>query len=150
MKKYILHKTVRDPSGNLHWARTTPYDEGDLPAKVVKDPTLVTVIDVETHVAVSKSVNPEQEVRHLNPTQDSPTPLVSSFVEPTPTIISRLDINTASLEDIKNIKGIAEKTATLIIASRPYESMADLNTKVKPPLGKTWADFHFKYGSTEE
>jgi hypothetical protein len=150
MKKYILHKTVRDPSGNLHWARTTPYDEGDLPANIVKNPTLVTVIDVDTHVSISKSVNPVQEVRHLNPTQDNPIPLTSNFVEATPVVVPRLDINTASLEDITSIKGIAEKTATLIVASRPYENVNELTTKVKPPLGKTWADFHFKYSSTEE
>lgn len=149
-KQYILHKTFRDSSGNFYFARTAPYYEGELPEKITKDPTKVTVIDVETQVAVSKPINNSPEVVHLNPNLDNaPVVIDSNFVKGTPEIVSRLNVNTASLEELKNTKGIGEKTATLIISGRPYTDATELSTKVKPPFGKNWADFNFVYNTEQ-
>jgi len=150
MRQYILHKTFRDRTGNFYWARTAPYPEGELPENITKDPTKVSIIETDTHVAESVLITPVQEIRNLTPAAEHLIPLTPQFVEATPVITTKIDVNTASIEDIKNVKGIAEKTATLIVSNRPYESMADLTTRVKPPLGKTWSDFPFKYGSTPE
>jgi hypothetical protein len=141
MAKYILLETFVDRQGNLYNARSTPYEEGELPDSVTKNPLKVRKI-LDTQVAVYTSKSIETNIINLN-TSDTPNVLVPKFLDPNPVIVDKVNINTASLEDIKNIKGIGEKTASLIIAERPFTDNTDLSTKVKPPLGKNWAEFNF-------
>ena len=46
-----------------------------------------------------------------------------------------VDINHASLDELKKIPGITDAYAAAIIAKRPYKSKADLVTKNAVPMG---------------
>lgn len=146
MTKYILLETFVDRSGNLYSARSTPYEEGELPESVTKNPLKVRKIE-DNQVAVFTSKSTETTIINLN--SEAPNLLVPKFLEPNPVIIDKVDINSASIEEIKSIKGIGDKTASLLFANRPYTDNLDLSRKVKPPLGKTWADFNFMFGKSK-
>ena len=143
MTKYILLETFVDRSGNLYSARSTPYEEGELPEAVTKNPLKVKKIE-DNQVAVFTSKSTETTIVNLN--SETPNVLVPQFLEPNPVIVDKVDINSASIDQIKNIKGIGDKTASLLFANKPYTDNTDLSTKVKPPLGKTWMDFNFIFG----
>lgn len=144
MVKYILLETFVDRSGNLYSARSTPYEEGELPDAVAKNPLKAKKIE-DNQVAVFTSKSTETTVVNLN-NSDTTNLLVPKFLEPNPVIVDKVDINSASIEEIKAIKGIGDKTASLLFANRPYTDNSDLSIKVKPPLGKTWTDFNFMFG----
>ena len=141
MAKYILLETFVDRNGNLYNARSTPYEEGELPDSVTKNPLKTRTIQ-DNQMAVFTSKSTEEKVINLN-NPNTPNVLVPKFLDPNPVIVDKVNVNVASLEDIKSIKGIGDKTASLIIAERPFTDNADLSTKVKPPLGKNWAEFNF-------
>lgn len=147
MTKYILLETFVDRSGNLYSARSTPYEEGELPDTVAKNPLKARKIE-DNQVAVFTTKSTENTIVNLN-NPDTTELLVPKFLDPNPVIVDKVDINSATIDQIKSIKGIGDKTASLLFANKPYLDNSDLAIKVKPPLGKTWADFNFMFGDTE-
>lgn len=145
MKKYLLLNTVRDKSGNVYYARTAPYVEGELPKECI-NPLNVKVIEDDTQQVIFKSSSQEQEVRQLNEPTTITTNLVPKFVD-SPTVVDKINVNEVSLDSIKSLKGIGEKTATLLVSNRPYSNVQELTSKVKPPLGKSWEEFNFSFQS---
>lgn len=144
MKKYVLLKTVRDKSGNVYYARSTPYMEGELPQEFV-NPLTVKVIEDDTQQVVFKQLSEQPEVRLINEPTTITNSLIPKISETTPTVIDKLNINELPLDTLKNIKGIGEKTASLIVSNRPYLNTQELTAKVKAPLGKNWEDFNFSF-----
>lgn len=148
MKKYTLLKNIITKDKNILYARQAPYWEGEIPQEFI-NPLNVIVIEDDTQAVVYKQTNVVDKTNYL--TENKDTTLAAKFYDPNSVeVINKLDINTLTLEELQKIKGIGDKTAAQLVSNKPYTSLVDLTSKVKPPLGKTWADFHFKYGSTEE
>ena len=145
MKKYLLLNTVRDKSGDVYYARTAPYMEGELPQECI-NPLNVRVIEDNTQQVIFTQLSQELEVRQLSEPTTITTTLIPKFVE-TPTVVDKVNVNEVSLDSLKDIKGIGEKTATLIVSNRPYLTVQELTAKVKTPLGKSWEDFNFSFQS---
>ena len=145
MKKYLLLNTVRDKSGNVYFARTAPYAEGELPKECI-NPLNVKVIEDETQQAIFKQVSQDLDIRNLTETATITTNLTPKFVE-APTVVDKVNVNEVSLDSLKDIKGIGEKTATLVVSNRPYLTVQELAAKVKPPMGKNWEEFNFSFQS---
>jgi hypothetical protein len=147
MKKYLLLKTIRTKDGNMLYARATPYMEGEIPKEFI-NPLNVTIIDDETQAVVFKQTSYEPEVRQINTPTETTTTYTPKFLNDVPEVISKVDINTLTLEQAKEIKGIGEKTASLLVTNKPYKDLVELTTKVKPPTGKSWSDFNFMFSQS--
>lgn len=147
MKKYVLLRNIITKDGNLLFARTAPYMEGEIPKEFI-NPLNVQVINDDTQTVIYNQTSVDNTVNHLNPT-DNVTNLTPKFYDPEKlTIVQKLDINSLTLDQLKELKGIGEKTAVQLVSSRPYKDLADLTTKVKPPTGKTWEDFNFMFSES--
>jgi len=144
MKKYKLLNNIITKDGNMVFARQKPYEEGEIPKEFI-NPLNVIVIDDDTQAVVYKQTSIDNTVNHLNP-PDNTTNLAPKFYDPTKlTVVQKVDINTLTLDQLKELKGIGDKTAVQLVSSRPYKDLAELTTKVKPPTGKTWEDFNFMF-----
>ena len=147
MKKYVLLKNIITKDGNMLFARTAPYMEGEIPKEFI-NPLNVETVEDNTQAVIYKLTSVDNTVNHLNPSGNI-TDLTPKFYDPEKlTIVQKVDINTLTLDQLKEIKGIGEKTAVQLITSRPYKDLADLTTKVKPPTGKTWEDFNFMFSES--
>lgn len=147
MKKYVLLRNIITKDGNLLFARTAPYMEGEIPKEFI-NPLNVQVINDNTQTVIYNQTSVDNTVNHLNPT-DNVTNLTPKFYDPEKlTIVQKLDINSLTLDQLKELKGIGEKTAVQLVSSRPYKDLADLTIKVKPPTGKTWEDFNFMFSES--
>lgn len=147
MKKYVLLRNIITKDGNLLFARTAPYMEGEIPREFI-NPLNVQIINDETQVVLYNQTSIDNTINHLNPPNDV-TNLTPKFYDPEKlTIVQKLDINSLTLEQLKELKGIGEKTAVQLVSSRPYKDLADLIIKVKPPTGKTWEDFNFMFSES--
>lgn len=147
MKKYVLLRNIITKDGNLLFARTAPYMEGEIPKEFI-NPLNVQVINDETQTVIYNQTSVDNTVNHLNP-PDNVTNLTPKFYDPEKlTIVQKLDINSLTLDQLKELKGIGEKTAVQLVSSRPYKDLADLTIKVKPPTGKTWEDFNFMFSES--
>lgn len=145
MKKHLLLKNILTKEGNMLFARKTPYMEGEIPKEFLT-PLNVVTLDDDTQVAVYKETSVTDETFHL--TEPQINTLTPKFFDPNKVeIISKLEINTMSLDQIKELKGIGEKIATQLVTNKPYSDLTDLTTKVKPPMGKTWEEFNFSFQS---
>jgi len=143
MKKYFLLRNIITKDGNLLFARTAPYMEGEIPKEFINPLNVQVIEDSQAIVYTQTSI--DNAVNHLNPPNDV-TSLTPKFYDPEKlTIVQKLDINTLTLDQLKELKGIGEKTAVQLVSSRPYKDLAELTTKVKPPTGKTWEDFNFMF-----
>jgi hypothetical protein len=147
MKKYLLLKTIRTKDGNMFYARATPYMEGEIPKEFI-NPLTVMVIDDDTQAVIFKQTSEQPEVRNINQPNETVTTFTPKFLNTEPTVVSKLNINTMSVEQIKEIKGIGEKTATMLATNKPYTDIVNLTNKVKPPTGKSWAEFNFMFVPT--
>jgi hypothetical protein len=144
MKKYVLLKNIITKDGNMLFARTTPYMEGEIPKEFI-NPLNVRVVEDDTQAVVYIQTSMDSAVNHLNP-PDNTTNLTPKFYDSEKlTIVQKLDINSLTLDQLKELKGIGEKTAVQLVSSRPYKDLAELSIKVKPPTGKTWEDFNFMF-----
>ena len=128
----------------MFYARATPYMEGEIPQEFI-NPLNVKVIDDDTQAVVFKQISQDVEVRNINEPVENTTTFIPKFLNTEPTVVSKLNINTMSVEEIKEIKGIGDKTAGLLATNKPYTDLVDLTNKVKPPTGKSWADFNFMF-----
>jgi len=147
MKKYVLLRNIITKDGNLLFARTAPYMEGEIPKEFI-NPLNVQVINDETQVVLYNQTSVDNTINHLNP-PDNVTNLTPKFYDPEKlTVVQKLDINSLTLDQFKELKGIGEKTAVQLVSSRPYKDLADLTIKVKPPTGKTWEDFNFMFSES--
>lgn len=145
MKKHLLLKNILTKEGNMLFARKTPYMEGEIPKEFLT-PLNVVTLDDDTQVAVYKETSVTDETFHL--TEPQINTLTPKFFDPNKVeIISKLEINNMSLDQIKELKGIGEKIATQLVTNKPYSDLTDLTTKVKPPMGKTWEEFNFSFQS---
>lgn len=145
MKKHLLLKNILTKEGNMLFARKTPYMEGEIPKEFLT-PLNVVTLDDDTQVAVYKETSVTDETFHL--TESQINTLTPKFFDPNKVeIISKLEINNMSLDQIKELKGIGEKIATQLLTNKPYSDLTDLTTKVKPPMGKTWEEFNFSFQS---
>ena len=143
MKKYILLKNILTKEGNMLFASKTAYMEGEIPKEYLTPMNVVTIED-DTQVAVYKETSITDETYHL--TEPQVTTLTPRFYDPSKVeIISKLDVNRMTLEQIKELKGIGEKIATQLVTNKPYTDLTDLTTKVKPPMGKSWEEFNFSF-----
>lgn len=143
MKKHILLKNILTKEGNMLFARQTPYMEGEIPQEFINPLNVVTIED-NTEVAVYKETSITNEIHHL--TEPQVTTLTPKFYDPNKLeVISKLEINKMTLEQIKELKGIGEKIATQLVTNKPYSDLIDLTTKVKPPMGKSWEEFNFSF-----
>lgn len=143
MKKYILLKNILTKEGNMLFARKTAYMEGEIPKEFLT-PLNVVSLDDDTQVAVYKETSVTDETFHL--TEPQINTLTTKFFDPNKVeIISKLEINNMSLDQIKELKGIGDKIATQLVTNKPYSDLTDLTTKVKPPMGKTWEEFNFSF-----
>lgn len=144
MKKYVLLKNIVTKDGNLLFARTAPYMEGEIPKEFI-NPLNVQIINDETQTIIYNQTSVDNTVNHLNP-PDNITNLTPKFYDPEKlTVVQKLDINSLTLDQLKELKGIGEKTAVQLLGNKPYKDLADLTIKVKPPTGKTWEDFNFMF-----
>lgn len=145
MKKYILLKNILTKEGNMLFARKTAYMEGEIPKEFITPLNVISLED-DSQVAVYKETSITDDIYHL--TEPQVTTLTPKFYEPNKVeIISKLDVNNMTLEQIKELKGIGEKIATQLVTNKPYTDLTDLTTKVKPPMGKNWEEFNFSFQS---
>ena len=128
----------------MFYARATPYMEGEIPKEFI-NPLNVIVIDDDTQAVVFKQTSHDVEVRQINEPVETTTTFTPKFFNTEPTVVSKVNINSMSVEQIKEIRGIGDKTASLLATHKPYTDLVDLTTKVKPPTGKSWADFNFMF-----
>lgn len=147
MKKYTLLKNILTKDGNMLFARQAPYCEGEIPKEYI-NPLNVIVIEDTTQAVVYKQTSSLEETHYLTG-QEGKTTLTPKFYDPNKIeIINKLNINSLTLEELKEIKGIGDKTAVQLVTSRPYTDLIDLTTKVKPPTGKNWEEFNFMFGES--
>lgn len=143
MKKYKLLKNILTKDGNMLFARQAYYTEGEIPKEFI-NPLNVIVVE-ETQTVVNKQTSNLDETHYLTE-PDGKTTLTAKFYDPnTVEVVNKININTLTLEQLKEIKGIGDKTAVQLITNKPYTSVTDLTTKVKPPTGKNWEEFHFMF-----
>lgn len=145
MKKYILLKNILTKEGNMLFARKTAYMEGEIPKEYLTPLNVISLED-DTQIAVYKETSVVDETFHL--TEPQVTTLTPKFYDPNKVeIVSKLDVNKMTLDQIKELKGIGDKIATQLVTNKPYTDLTDLTTKVKPPMGKTWEEFNFSFQS---
>ena len=143
MKKYKLLKNIITKDRNMLYARQALYMEGEIPKEFI-NPLNVIVIEDDTQAVVSQQTNSSDETHHLTGTDVNT--LTTKFYDPNKVeVVNKLDINSMSLDQLKELKGVGEKIATQLVASKPYTDLTDLTTKVKPPTGKNWEEFNFMF-----
>lgn len=147
MKKYRLLKNIITKERNLLYARQALYMEGEIPQEFI-NPLNVIVVEDDTQAVVSKQTNAVDETHYLTG-QDGQTTLTTKFYDPNNVeVVDKLNVNSLSLDQLKEIKGIGDKTAVQLVTNRPYTDIADLTIKVKPPTGKTWEEFNFMFSES--
>lgn len=143
MKKYKLLKNILTKDGNMLFARQAYYTEGEIPKEFI-NPLNVIVVE-ETQTVVNKQTSVVDETHYLTGLEGQTT-LTAKFYDPNKVeVVNKVNINTLTLEQLKEIKGIGDKTAVQLVTNKPYTDISDLTIKVKPPTGKTWEDFNFMF-----
>jgi hypothetical protein len=135
-----LKKDYVSKSGNFY-SRGKYNSIEELPEVIRKNPDYISARE-STSVVISN-----EPIRHVGNTKEIPAirPVVSRVVEE-----PKLNINTASVEEISSLQGVGKATAKKITELReeaPFSSREDLNTRVPLPGSRDWKQYSILFES---
>ena len=136
-----LKKDYVSKSGNFY-SRGKYNSIEELPEVIRRNPEYITPKETTNSVVLSSD-----PIRHVGITKEitSIRPVISKVVEE-----PRLNINTATIDEISSLRGVGKATAKKITELReesPFSSRDDLNTRVPLPGSRDWKEYSILFES---